>query len=90
VDDVFKEETWEQKRQDILDHKADIFAMGDDWAGHFDDLQDICEVIYLPRTGGISSTDLKKLIVTQFQDEVSAIINDVNGVELRLRALVGD
>lgn len=89
VDEVFKEETWEQKRQDIIDHKADVFAMGDDWAGHFDDLQDICEVIYLPRTGGISSTDLKKLIVMQFQDEVLAIVNDVNGVERRLRALVG-
>ena len=44
VDDIFPEEDWAQKRGDILRMKADIFAMGDDWVGKFDDLGDICRV----------------------------------------------
>lgn len=61
VDFVFPEYTWEQKRNDILKHKVDVFVMGDDWAGQFDDLQDVCEVVYLPRTDGISTTMIKNL-----------------------------
>ena len=59
VDLVIPENDWEQKRQDIIDYKADIFVMGDDWLGKFDDLKDICEVTYLPRTDGISTTKIK-------------------------------
>ncbi|MCF7807588.1 MAG: glycerol-3-phosphate cytidylyltransferase [Candidatus Marinimicrobia bacterium] len=59
VDQVIAEDSWEQKRSDIINHKIDIFTMGDDWTGKFDDLADICEVIYLDRTKGISTTDLK-------------------------------
>lgn len=59
VDAVFPENDWEQKRSDVLKYKADIFAMGDDWVGEFDELNDICEVIYLPRTPEISSSGLK-------------------------------
>lgn len=59
VDDVIPENNWEQKRADILNGKIDIFAMGSDWEGKFDDLADICEVVYLPRTDGISSSDIK-------------------------------
>lgn len=59
VDRVIPETSWEQKRQNVIDHKIDIFVMGDDWKGKFDFLSDLCKVIYLPRTGGISSTDLK-------------------------------
>ena len=60
IDEVIPEENWEQKRDDIIRYRADIFAIGDDWTGKFDDLKDICEVVYLPRTEGISSTDLRK------------------------------
>ncbi len=59
VDKVLFETSWEQKRQDVIDNKVDIFVMGDDWKGKFDFLKDLCEVVYLPRTPDISSTDLK-------------------------------
>ena len=59
VDKVMPETCWEQKRQDVIDNKIDIFVMGDDWKGKFDFLSDLCKVVYLPRTSGISSTDLK-------------------------------
>ena len=59
VDKVIPETCWEQKRQDVLDNKIDIFVMGEDWKGKFDFLNDACEVVYLPRTEGISSTDIK-------------------------------
>ncbi len=59
VSRVIPETHWEQKRDDIVKYGADIFAMGDDWEGHFDDLGDLCKVIYLPRTAEISSTELK-------------------------------
>ena len=85
VDDVFPEENWEQKQSDILKFHADIFAMGDDWSGHFDDLQAFCQVVYLPRTGGVSSTSLKELIVAHVKIEITSIISEVQGVERRLR-----
>jgi glycerol-3-phosphate cytidylyltransferase len=62
VDDVFPEESWDQKRDDIRRHGADVFAMGDDWKGKFDDLCDTVEVVYLPRTENISTTNIKKYI----------------------------
>ncbi|WP_102693055.1 glycerol-3-phosphate cytidylyltransferase [Rummeliibacillus pycnus] len=60
VDEVIPENTWEQKIQDVKDHNIDIFVMGHDWEGKFDFLKDYCEVIYLPRTEGISTTKIKK------------------------------
>lgn len=56
VDEVFPEESLEAKREYILRYKADILVMGDDWAGRFDELNDICRVVYLPRTPSISTT----------------------------------
>lgn len=58
VDEVFVEESLELKRHYILEHEADILVMGDDWAGKFDDLSDVCEIHYLPRTPAISTTAL--------------------------------
>ena len=60
VDEVFPEETWEQKVDDIRRFAADVFVMGDDWAGKFDFLGKYCEVAYLPRTPSISTTDIKQ------------------------------
>lgn len=62
VDLVLPEESWEQKRLDIVEHGVDVFVMGDDWAGKFDDLSDLCRVEYLPRTKGISTTGLKEML----------------------------
>ena len=59
VDEVFVEDAMELKRQYLIEHRADILVMGDDWEGRFDEFLDICRVVYLPRTVGISSTDVK-------------------------------
>ncbi|QQZ10355.1 glycerol-3-phosphate cytidylyltransferase [Heyndrickxia vini] len=59
VDEVIPENNWEQKIEDIKKHDIDIFVMGDDWKGKFDFLKDYCEVIYLPRTIGISTSKIK-------------------------------
>ncbi|MEK5382110.1 glycerol-3-phosphate cytidylyltransferase [Niallia sp. FSL W8-0635] len=60
VDQVIPENEWEQKIKDIVDNKINIFVMGDDWKGKFDYLKEYCEVIYLPRTVGISTTKIKE------------------------------
>ena len=59
VDEVLPEYTWEQKIDDIVNNNVDVFVMGDDWKGKFDFLKDYCEVVYLPRTEGISTTKIK-------------------------------
>lgn len=56
VDEVFVEESLERKRQYVLEHEADILVMGDDWKGAFDELSDVCRVVYLERTPSISTT----------------------------------
>ena len=59
VDLVIPEESWEQKRSDVQLYKVDTFVMGDDWQGKFDFLKDLCEVVYLPRTPEISTSQIK-------------------------------
>ena len=58
VDEVFVEESLEQKRDYIIEHGADVLVMGDDWAGKFDWVSDVCEVVYLPRTPSVSTTGI--------------------------------
>lgn len=60
VDEVIVEEYKEQKQHDIVSFCVDKFIIGDDWVGKFDYLKEFCEVIYLPRTKGISSTLIRK------------------------------
>jgi glycerol-3-phosphate cytidylyltransferase len=60
VDLVIPEESWEQKVNDVIEYKVDVFVMGDDWEGEFDFLKQHCEVIYLPRTPEVSTTKIKK------------------------------
>ncbi|MFA1821416.1 glycerol-3-phosphate cytidylyltransferase [Virgibacillus oceani] len=59
VDQIIPENTWEQKMEDVKQYDANILVMGDDWEGEFDYLKAYCEVIYLPRTKGISTTKIK-------------------------------
>lgn len=59
VDEVIPEHNWGQKVSDIQEHSADVFVMGSDWEGKFDELKEHCEVIYLPRTEGISTSKIK-------------------------------
>lgn len=60
VDEVIPEKSWDQKIEDVKNHDIDVFVMGDDWKGEFDFLSDYCEVVYLERTEGISTTDIKQ------------------------------
>jgi glycerol-3-phosphate cytidylyltransferase len=62
VDLVIPENNWEQKRDDVKDYKIDVVVMGSDWEGNenFENLKDLCDVVYLPRTEGISTTKIKK------------------------------
>ena len=66
VDKVIPEKNWEQKREDIMSHNIDIFTMGDDWKENFDELKDICKVIYLERTKGISTSNLRENTINRF------------------------
>ncbi|EJB2346480.1 glycerol-3-phosphate cytidylyltransferase, partial [Listeria monocytogenes] len=59
VDEVIPESNWEQKLEDVKNRDIDIFVMGDDWEGEFDFLKPYCEVVYLPRTDGISTSKIK-------------------------------
>jgi glycerol-3-phosphate cytidylyltransferase len=60
VDLVIPETNWEQKRTDVQKYHIDVFTIGDDWKGKFDFLKDEgIDVIYLPRTPEISSTQIK-------------------------------
>lgn len=62
VDLAIAESSWDQKRDDIQKHDVSVFGIGDDWKGKFDELADLCEVVYLPRTADVSSTSMKKLL----------------------------
>lgn len=62
VDDVVGESSWDQKISDVQRLGVDTFVMGDDWKGQFDFLDKFCNVVYLPRTVGISSTNLRVLL----------------------------
>ena len=58
VDEVFLEESLEKKEEYIRKYNADIFIIGDDWKGKFDNMNSVCKVIYLNRTENISTTDI--------------------------------
>lgn len=60
VDLVIPEESWEQKASDVQEYHIDTFVMGNDWEGKFDFLKEYCDVVYLPRTPEISTTQIKK------------------------------
>ena len=59
VDLVIPEDSWDQKEDDIKRYAIDTFVMGDDWKGKFDELKTQCDVVYLPRTDGVSTTQIK-------------------------------
>lgn len=67
VDGVFLETSLKLKREYIKRFKADTLIMGDDWKGRFDFCKDLCEVLYLPRTRDISTTEIKSTIRWQNQ-----------------------
>ncbi len=84
VDEVIPESGWGQKEEDIRKYGIDIFAMGDDWSGKFDELSALTEVYYLPRTEGVSTTATKS-IISSAQDQRRLQLN--NALD-NLRALI--
>lgn len=60
ADEIIVEEYLGQKISDIIKYGIDVFVIGDDWRGKFDHMADYCELIYLPRTEGISSTQIRE------------------------------
>ena len=61
VDLVIPEESWDQKVTDVREYHIDTFVMGDDWKGEFDFLKNEgVDVVYLPRTPEVSSTQIKR------------------------------
>ncbi len=81
VDEVFPEYNWEQKIEDIKKYDIDIFAIGDDWKGEFDELSEFCEVVYLPRTNNISTTSIKKAL-SEISPKKSSL-NSAIGISLK-------
>ena len=73
VDLVIPENNWEQKLQDVKDYKIDVVVMGDDWAGSdkFDYLKEYCEVKFLERTPGVSTTMIKNDL--QLQETIDGV-----------------
>ena len=73
VDLVIPENNWEQKVQDIKDYKIDVCVMGSDWAGSdkFEYLKEYCDVVFLERTPGVSTTQIKNDL--QLQETVEGV-----------------
>lgn len=80
VDQVIAEEHWGQKRDDVQTYNVDILAMGDDWVGKFDGISDSVEVVYLPRTEGISTTDIKTVLSRLEEDKIFALEQAIDQV----------
>lgn len=86
VDRVIPEENWEQKITDVTKYNVSTFVMGDDWQGKFDFLKEYCDVEYLTRTEGVSTTMLKKTL-----SSINKInINDLNQALTILNTLKND
>lgn len=73
VDLVIPENDWKQKCDDVKNYKVDIVVMGSDWEGdkNFECLKNLCDVIYLPRTEGISTTKIKEDL--SLQEPISGV-----------------
>ena len=91
ADEIIVEEYEGQKIDDIINYGIDIFAIGSDWLGKFDYLKEYCDVIYLERTEGISSTKIRneessvKLGIVGEDEIIKKYINEgqyVNGLKI--------
>jgi glycerol-3-phosphate cytidylyltransferase len=71
VDLVIPECHWDQKPDDAIRYGADVFVMGDDWAGKFDFMSDFCHVVYLARTPDVSSSQIKKKLHNSLPEVVA-------------------
>ncbi|WNC71293.1 glycerol-3-phosphate cytidylyltransferase [Thalassotalea psychrophila] len=85
VDKVIPEESWEQKIEDINKYNIDTFVIGNDWEGKFDFLKEHCNVVYLERTEGVSTTLLKNSLSAIRNISKKDLINALDILE-QLRA----
>lgn len=86
VDLAFAETCWEQKAEDIVVHQVATLGMGDDWQGKFDELSSLCEVVYLPRTDGISSTEIRnslKVLAPEHINELKQALDAMSAIVAR-------
>lgn len=86
VDLVIPEDNWEQKKSDVLTYKVDTVVMGSDWKDdkHFESLRDYCDVVYLDRTEGISTTKIK---VDLYSNENTVGKNNANDKTANVKKL---
>jgi glycerol-3-phosphate cytidylyltransferase len=89
VDLVIPEDGWAQKSEDISKYGVDVFVIGDDWAGRFDSLKSLCEVVYLPRTQNVSTTELKASLKSLSSPSLEDLQKAFEVLEI-LRADFGD
>lgn len=91
ADEVIIEEYEGQKIDDIIRYNVDIFTVGSDWTGYFDYLNEYCQVIYLPRTKGVSSSEIRQtqrfirigmVGESQFLNKVNEECTVVNGINV--------
>ena len=81
VDEAIAEKSWDQKIEDIKKYDIDIFVIGDDWKGKFDYLKEYCEVIYLPRTEGISTSLLKENLKAFYNLDIEGLKKAVETIQ---------
>lgn len=89
VNEVFPEYNWEQKKDDIIKYSAKIFAMGNDWEGKFDYLSDVCEVVYLPRTEDISTTEIKRSLSLVTSEQCEDLKKSISNA-LKIISVISD
>ena len=87
VEDVFPEHNWEQKVDDIRKYQADVFGIGDDWSGQFNELEEYCQVVYLERTPSISSTEVKRGLSNINAEKIKQIQCGLESVSKIIKAL---
>lgn len=88
VDTVIPETHWQQKPQDIQQYQVDIFGIGADWQGKFNELESLCQVVYLPRTDNISTTKVKRSLsnfdsdtVKQIKEGLDSVLSIIEAIE---------
>lgn len=87
VDKVIPEHDWDQKVKDIKKYNVDVFAIGDDWKGKFDTLKDHCDVQYLARTKGISTTQLKQALHPFRSEKLDELQEGITALQTILKQL---
>jgi glycerol-3-phosphate cytidylyltransferase len=87
VDQAIPEQRWAQKREDIERYGVDVFGIGEDWKGKFDDLEDQVQVVYLPRTSGVSTTEMKRILSAFDEHHVAELKKTLDAISQIVKEL---